>query len=198
VLPFKRFRTPDGRVVDSLLGPEMRSTGEVMGIAATFPHAFAKSQSAAYGGLPSSGRVFVSVADGDKRAMVLPVKRLVDLGFEVLATEGTAQVLRRNGIPSTLVRKHSSGRGPAGEPTIVDRITAGEVDMVVNTPSGPSARQDGYEIRAATTAVDRPIITTVQQLAAAVQAIEAARDEPVHVATLQEHARTLRASWGRP
>ena len=112
---------------------------------------------------------------------------------EVLATEGTANVLRRNGIRSTVVRKHSSGRGADGEPTIVDRITAGEVAMVVNTPSGPAARLDGYEIRAATTAVDAPIITTVQQLAAAVQAIEAARDEPVHVASLQEHAAALRA-----
>jgi carbamoyl-phosphate synthase large subunit len=194
VLPFKRFRTPEGKVVDSLLGPEMRSTGEVMGIARDFPRAFAKSQTAAYGGLPDGGRVFVSVADGDKRAMVFPVKRLVDLGFEVLATAGTAQVLRRNGIASTVVRKHSSGRGPDGEPTIVDRITAGEVAMVVNTPSGPAARLDGYEIRAATTAVDAPIITTVQQLAAAVQAIEAARDEPVHIGTLQEHAALLAAA----
>ncbi|HET9658506.1 MAG TPA: carbamoyl-phosphate synthase large subunit [Kineosporiaceae bacterium] len=193
VLPFKRFRTPEGKVVDTLLGPEMRSTGEVMGIDGDFPRAFAKSQTAAYGGLPDSGRVFVSVADGDKRAMIFPVKRLADLGFEVLATEGTAQVLRRNGIPSTVVRKHSQGRGPDGEPTIVDRITAGEVAMVVNTPSGPAARQDGYEIRAATTAVDSPIITTVQQLAAAVQAIEAARNEPVRVASLQEHAARLRA-----
>jgi carbamoyl-phosphate synthase large subunit len=194
VLPFKRFRTAEGKVVDSLLGPEMRSTGEVMGIARDFPRAFAKSQTAAYGGLPDGGRVFVSVADGDKRAMVFPVKRLVDLGFEVLATQGTAQVLRRNGIASTVVRKHSSGRGPDGEPTIVDRITAGEVAMVVNTPSGPAARLDGYEIRASTTAVDAPIITTVQQLAAAVQAIEAARDEPVHVASLQDHAARLAAA----
>ncbi len=192
VLPFKRFRTPEGTVVDSLLGPEMRSTGEVMGIDRDFPHAFAKSQTATHGGLPQTGLVFVSVADRDKRAMVFPVKRLVDLGFEVLATAGTAQVLRRNGIASTVVRKHSSGRGGDGEPTIVDRITAGEVAMVVNTPSGPAARLDGYEIRAATTAVDRPIITTVQQLAAAVQAIEAARNEPVHVASLQEHGQTLR------
>ncbi len=198
VLPFKRFRTPEGKVVDTLLGPEMRSTGEVMGIDVDFPRAFAKSQSAAYGGLPDGGRVFVSVADGDKRAMVLPVKRLVDLGFEVLATAGTAQVLRRNGIRSTVVRKHSQGTGPDGEPTIVDRITAGEVAMVVNTPSGPAARHDGYEIRAATTAVDSPIITTVQQLSAAVQAIEAARDEPVRVGSLQEHAARLRAARGRP
>jgi carbamoyl-phosphate synthase large subunit len=193
VLPFKRFRTPGGTAVDSLLGPEMKSTGEVMGIDTDFPHAFAKSQAAAYGGLPDAGRVFVSVADGDKRAIIFPVKGLVDLGFEVLATEGTAAVLRRNGIRSTLVRKHSAGPGEDDEPTIVQRIAAGEVDMVVNTPSGPAARLDGYEIRAATTAMDRPIITTVQQFAAAVQAIEAARNEPIRVASLQEHAAALAA-----
>jgi carbamoyl-phosphate synthase large subunit len=193
VLPFKRFRTPDGRVVDVVLGPEMRSTGEVMGLDEDFPRAFGKSQTAAYGGLPTHGRVFVSVADADKRAMVLPVKRLADLGFEVLATDGTARVLRRNGITSTPVRKHSSGPGPDGEPTIVQRIYAGEVDIVVNTPSGPTARHDGYEIRAATTSMDRPIITTVQQLAAVVQAIEVALEEggPVRVRSLQEHARAL-------
>jgi carbamoyl-phosphate synthase large subunit len=193
VLPFKRFRTPDGRGVDAILGPEMRSTGEVMGLDEDFPRAFAKSQTAAYGGLPTRGRVFVSVADGDKRAMVLPVKRLVDLGFEVLATDGTARVLRRNGIASTLVRKHSRGPGPDGEPTIVQRINAGEVDIVVNTPSGFETRADGYEIRAATTSMDRPIITTVQQLAAAVQAIEVALEQggPVRVRSLQEHARAL-------
>jgi carbamoyl-phosphate synthase large subunit len=193
VLPFKRFRTPEGKVVDSLLGPEMRSTGEVMGIDIDFPHAFAKSQAAAYGGLPDTGRVFVSVADVDKRAMIFPVKRLADLGFEILATGGTADVLRRNGIGSTRVRKHREGRGPNGEPTIVDRIIGGEIDMVINTPSGPAARHDGYEIRAATTSVDRPMITTVQQFSAAVQAIEAARNEPVRVASLQEHAARLNA-----
>jgi carbamoyl-phosphate synthase large subunit len=193
VMPFKRFRTVSGMAVDSLLGPEMKSTGEVMGIDADFPHAFAKSQAAAYGGLPDGGRVFVSVADGDKRAIIFPVKRLVDLGFEVLATEGTAAVLRRNGIRSTLVRKQRSGRGPTGEPTVVERIAAGEIDIVVNTTSGPAARLDGYEIRAATTTMDKPIITTVQQLAAAVQAIEAARNERIRVTSLQEHAEALRA-----
>src|SRR4051812_7125204 len=193
VLPFKRFRRPDGRVVDALLGPEMRSTGEVMGLDEDFPRAFAKSQTAAYGGLPAAGRVFVSVADGDKRAMILPVKRLADLGFEVLATDGTARVLHRNGIASIPARKHSSGPGPDGEPTVVQRILAGDVDIVVNTPSGGRARADGYEIRAATTSMDRPIITTVQQLAAAVQAIEVALEEggPVRVRSLQEHARSL-------
>jgi carbamoyl-phosphate synthase large subunit len=187
VLPFKRFRTADGTVVDTVLGPEMRSTGEVMGFDTDFPTAFAKSQSAAFGGLPTSGKAFISVADRDKRSIVFPVKRLVELGFEILATEGTATVLRRNGIASTVVRKFSRGRGPAGEPTIVDLITAGEVEMVVNTPSGQGARADGYEIRAATTAADKAIVTTVQQLGAAVQAIEAVAAGPFRVASLQEH-----------
>jgi carbamoyl-phosphate synthase large subunit len=193
VLPFKRFITVDGHVVDSVLGPEMRSTGEVMGLDDDYGTAFAKSQSAAYaGGLPDRGTVFVSVANRDKRAMIFPVKRLVDLGFTVLATEGTAEVLRRNGVESAVVRKHSEGTGPSGELTIVQRILAGEVDMVVNTPSGRDARADGYEIRAATTSMDRPIITTVQQLAAAVQGIESARDGLLSVRSLQEHAALLR------
>jgi carbamoyl-phosphate synthase large subunit len=196
VLPFKRFITAQGKVVDSILGPEMRSTGEVMGIDVDFPRAFGKSQLASYGGLPSTGRVFVSVSDRDKRAIVFPIKRLVDLGFEVLATAGTATTLRRNGIHCTVVRKHSSGVGPNGEPTIVMRIYAGDVDIVVNTPSGRAARADGYEIRAATAAMDRPIITTVQQLSAAVQAIEAQAGGPASVLSLQEHAENLARSWG--
>jgi carbamoyl-phosphate synthase large subunit len=188
VLPFKRFRTAAGEVVDTVLGPEMRSTGEVMGLDADFPTAFAKSQDAAYGGLPASGRIFISVADRDKRQIVFPVKRLVELGFEVLATAGTASVLRRNGIACSQVRKHSEGRGPAGEPTVVDLIRSGQIDMVVNTPSGQGARADGYEIRAAITGADRPIVTTVQQLAAAVQGIEARR-APYRVTALQDLVR---------
>ncbi|GAA1409378.1 carbamoyl-phosphate synthase large subunit [Oerskovia paurometabola] len=187
VLPFKRFRTTDGVVVDTVLGPEMRSTGEVMGFDRDFPRAFAKSQAAAFGGLPTSGSVFVSVADRDKRSIVFPIKRLTELGFEILATQGTAGVLRRNGIPATVVRKFSSGRGADGEPTIVDLITEGKVDMVINTPSGQGARADGYEIRAATTAADKPIVTTTQQLAAAVQGIEAVLAGPFDVWSLQEH-----------
>ncbi|WP_029287317.1 carbamoyl-phosphate synthase large subunit [Cellulomonas sp. HZM] len=187
VLPFKRFRTADGHVVDTVLGPEMRSTGEVMGFDADFPTAFAKSQDAAFGGLPATGRAFISVADRDKRSIVFPVKRLAELGFEILATEGTAAVLHRSGIRSTVVRKHSSGRGDAGEPTIVDLIVEGSVDLVVNTPSGQGARADGYEIRAATVAADKAMITTVQQLGAAVQAIEAAQAGPFDVTSLQEH-----------
>jgi len=193
VLPFKRFRTREGQVVDTVLGPEMRSTGEVMGFDVDFPTAFAKSQDAAFGGLPSGGRAFISVADRDKRSIVFPVKRLAELGFEILATEGTATVLHRSGIRSTVVRKYSSGRGEAGEPTIVDLITEGSVDLVVNTPSGQGARADGYEIRAATVAADKAMITTVQQLGAAVQAIEAAQAGPYAVTSLQEHDAAARA-----
>ena len=191
VLPFKRFLTTEGDVVDSLLGPEMRSTGEVMGIDDDFGAAFAKSQLGSVTGLPREGLIFVSVANRDKRAMIFPLKRLADLGFDLLATAGTADVLRRNGVHAEVVRKHSDGRGPQGEPTVVDRILAGDVAMVVNTPSGQGARVDGYAIRAATTSMDRPIITTVQQLAAAVQGIESQLAGPMKVKPLQAHARDL-------
>ena len=187
VLPFKRFRTSTGRVVDTVLGPEMRSTGEVMGYDVDFPRAFAKSQAGAYGGLPGEGTLFVSVADRDKRAVILPVARLAELGFTILATTGTAQVLRRNGIPATGVRKVSEGRGAHGEQTIVELIESGAIDMVVNTPRGQGARADGYSIRAATTSAERPIITTVQELQAAVQALEAQLRGPFGVRSLQEH-----------
>ncbi|RNI18173.1 carbamoyl-phosphate synthase large subunit [Flexivirga caeni] len=191
VLPFKRFRTREGDVVDSLLGPEMRSTGEVMGFDDDFGSAFAKSQLLSATGLPREGSIFVSVANRDKRAMIFPVKRLADLGFDILATSGTADVLRRNGIQAQVVRKHSQGTSKGGEPTIVERILDGQVAMVVNTPSGQGAREDGYAIRAATTSMDRPIITTVQQLAAAVQGIEAQLAGPFRVKPLQDHARDL-------
>lgn len=132
--------------------------------------------------------------------MIFPIKRLADLGFTLVATEGTAQVLRRNGITSTVVRKHSEGTSEDGELTIVGRIGAGEIAMVVNTPSGNQARADGYEIRAAATAVGSPIITTIQELSAAVQAIEAAIVQErngggVNVASLQEHTARLNAAW---
>ncbi len=186
VLPFKRFRTRDGHVVDSVLGPEMRSTGEVMGIDADFPRAFAKSQDAAYGGLPDSGTVFVSVADRDKRAVVLPVLRLQQLGFDIVATEGTAEVLARNGIRATTVRKFSMGQGGV-EGTVVDLINTGAIDIVINTPSGRSARADGVEIRTATVAADKPLFTTIAQLGAAVGSLEV-RGGPVQVRSLQDYA----------
>ena len=195
VLPFRRFRRVDGSGVDSLLGPEMKSTGEVMGIDHDFGSAFAKSQTAAYGSLPLTGTVFVSVANRDKRSLVFPVKRLADLGFRVLATEGTAEMLRRNGIPCQVVRKHFETPGE-GRPvmTAIDAINAGEVGMVINTPYGNSGpRIDGYEIRSAAVSMNIPCITTVQGASAAVQGIEAAIRGEIGVRSLQE----LHASFGK-
>ncbi len=186
VLPFKRFATKEGAYVDSLLGPEMRSTGEVMGIDDNFPIAFAKSQAGAGSALPQAGAVFVSVADRDKPQIVLPVRRLAQLGYRILATAGTAKMLQRHGISAEPVIKHSSAK--QGERSIVDQIAAGEVDVVVNTPSGADARSDGYEIRAATTAADKPIFTTVAQLSAAIGSFEAVREGRFEVKSLQQHA----------
>ncbi|MET9267570.1 carbamoyl-phosphate synthase large subunit [Amycolatopsis sp. NPDC004079] len=195
VLPFHRFRTPEGHGVDSLLGPEMKSTGEVMGVDTSFGKAFAKSQSGAYGSLPTSGRVFVSVANRDKRSLVFPVKRLADLGFEILATSGTAEVLRRNGVACSVVRKHSEPDPGTGEPNIVDVILAGEVNMVINTPYGNSGpRVDGYEIRTAAVSRDIPCVTTVQGAAAAVHGIEALIRGDIGVRSLQDLQAALKAT----
>ncbi len=186
VLPFKRFRTADGHTVDSVLGPEMRSTGEVMGIDRDFPTAFAKSQEAAYGGMPTSGTVFISVADADKRAVILPAHRLQELGFSLLATEGTAEILARNGIRVKVVEKYSETQG-SDQQNVVDLINAGEIDMIVNTPSGGTARADGYEIRAAAVAADKALFTTMAVLGAAVSALGAMKNG-FEVRSLQEHA----------
>ena len=192
VLPFGRFHG-----VDTVLGPEMRSTGEVMGIDMDFGTAFAKSQEAAYsGGLPTSGRVFVSVADRDKRSMIFPLKRLSDLGFEIVATEGTAEVLRRHGLKVGFLRKQREGTGPEGEPTTVDAIMAGDIDLIINTPFGVGTRLDGYEIRTAAVLKGVPCITTIQGLAATVLGIEAllpgsASDKGIGVRSLQEYAEDL-------
>jgi len=190
VLPFHRFRTPAGDQVDSILGPEMKSTGEVMGFDRVFGTAFAKSQAAAYGSLPAKGTVFVSIANRDKRAAIFPVKRLHDLGFRILATAGTAQVLRRNGVAVEVVGKFSDGPG-----NIVEEILAGHVDLVLNTPfgspgnSGP--RVDGYEIRTAAVQAGIPCLTTVQAAAAAVQGIEELARDDVTVKSLQAHHEAL-------
>jgi carbamoyl-phosphate synthase large subunit len=188
VMQFHRFRTPEGHGVDSLLGPEMKSTGEVMGIDSSFGKAFAKSQTASYGSLPTSGKVFVSFANRDKRAMIFPVKRLADLGFQILATSGTAEVLKRNGITCTEVRKHFEGEG-----NVVDMILAGEIDMIFNTPYGNSGpRVDGYEIRTAAVAKDIPCVTTIQGAAAAVHGIEALIRGDIGVQPLQALQAALR------
>ena len=184
VLPFGRFHG-----VDTVLGPEMRSTGEVMGIDALFGTAYAKSQAGAYGPLPISGNVFVSVANRDKRAMIFPLKRLAHLGFTILATEGTADILRRNGVESTIVRKHFEE--PDGRRDTVEYILDGDVDLIINTPFGVGARLDGYEIRTAAVTRGVPCITTIQGLAAAVQGIEALIAGEIDVKSLQAYAEQI-------
>ncbi|TFB57932.1 carbamoyl-phosphate synthase large subunit [Cryobacterium sp. Hz7] len=192
VLPFNRFRTPEGLVVDSVLGPEMRSTGEVMGIDRDFPRAFAKSQLAAYGGIPLTGTVFVSVSDRDKRAIILPMLRLQQLGYSITATEGTAEVLQRNGIRAAIVTKFSE-KADEADVSIVELIRREEVQIVINTPGGRTARADGYEIRAAAVAADLPLFTTIAELSAAVASIDAIRGG-FEVTSLQDYALTRTAA----
>ncbi|WP_250284820.1 MULTISPECIES: carbamoyl-phosphate synthase large subunit [unclassified Frankia] len=195
VLPFGRFRDAGGRGVDTVLGPEMKSTGEVMGIDAGFGAAYAKSQAAASLSLPVYGRVFVSVANRDKRAMIFPVKRLADLGFVVYATEGTAQVLGRNGVKAVVLGKHS-----VPDPDLVDcveMIISGQINLVINTPWGVGPRLDGYEIRAACVATGVPCVTTIQGAAACVQAIEALIRGDMGVRPLQSFHAGLHDAWER-
>ncbi|GAA2159735.1 MULTISPECIES: carbamoyl-phosphate synthase large subunit [Glycomyces] len=191
LLPFKRFRTVEGAGLDAVLGPEMKSTGEVMGIDSNFGLAFAKATLAVYGKLPTSGKVFVSVADRDKRAIVFPVRRLVDLGFTVYATEGTGLVLKRHGIDFTPVARHSSGESVDA----VSLIASGEIDLVITTPSASSGpRTDGWEIRSAAVVADVSCVTTIQGATAATQAIESASRGEIRVASLQELHQRLRGS----
>jgi len=193
VLPFNRFRRADGTGVDTLLSPEMKSTGEVMGLDSDFGRAFAKSQTAAYGSLPVDGAVFVSIANKDKRSMIFPVKHLADLGFRIMATVGTAETLQRNGVACEHVYKVSDEDRPEGAPTIVDRIRAGDVAMVINTPWGNAGpRVDGYEIRSAAVAANIPCVTTVQGAAAAIQGIEAAIRGEIGVRSIQRMQAGLR------
>ncbi|CAB0800769.1 carbamoyl-phosphate synthase large subunit [Corynebacterium diphtheriae] len=192
VLPFNRFRRPDGTMLDTLLSPEMKSTGEVMGLADNFGAAYAKAEQAAFGALPTEGTVFVSVANRDKRTLIFPIQRLASLGFRVLTTSGTAGMLRRNGIECEVVLKQTQVQearqnGTEGQRSVVDMIKAGEVDLILNTPAGSSgARHDGYQIRAAAVNVGVPLVTTVQGVTAAVQGIEALRAGELSVRALQE------------
>ena len=183
VLPFGRFPG-----VDTVLGPEMRSTGEVMGIADSLGTALARAQEATGAGLPPGGTVFVSVANRDKRAIVLAARRLTELGFRLLATRGTAAVLTRAGIPADAVRKRSEG-----SPNAPELIAAGEIDLVVNTPFGRGPRTDGYFIRTAAAAAGIPCITTMQGLGMAVQGIEAMLAGDQAVRSLQEFQRDAAA-----
>ncbi|OFK69421.1 carbamoyl phosphate synthase large subunit [Corynebacterium sp. HMSC076G08] len=185
VLPFNRFRRPDGQLLDTLLSPEMKSTGEVMGLADNFGAAYAKGEMAAFGELPTEGTVFVSVANRDKRTLIFPIQRLAYMGYTIVATAGTAQMLRRNGVECEVARKVSEAT--EGEESIVDQILAGKVDLILNTPAGSAgARHDGYDIRAAAVSVGIPLVTTVQGVTAAVQGIEALRRGDLKVRALQE------------
>ncbi len=192
VLPFDRFPG-----VDSILGPEMRSTGEVMGIDDDFGAAFAKSQ-AGTGSmvLPTKGTVFVSVANRDKRGIVFPVMRLVDLGFDLIATDGTAEVLHRAGMPARIVAKVSDGEGE-----LLDLIASGSIDLVFNTPFGARTRGDGYAIRQAAVTHGVPCVTTLAGIVAAVHGIESLRRGPMRVRPLQEYQQSFFdevAAWTAP
>jgi carbamoyl-phosphate synthase large subunit len=161
VLPFDRF---DG--ADSLLGPEMRSTGEVMGIARDFPTAFAKAQAAAGSPLPSAGTAFITVTDGDKPGVFAVAQILHDNGFRILATRGTAEAIARMGVPVQTINKIGEG-----SPHVVDWIERGDVNLIVNTPTGSGARSDGWEIRRAAIAHGIPCLTTLSAGVSAARAI---------------------------
>ena len=180
MLPFGRFPR-----ADALLGPEMKSTGEVMGVASDYPAAFGKAQAAAGAELPASGCVFISVTDGDKPAATQLAAGFHDMGFKVLATGGTATAIRRMGVPVERIRKVSEG-----SPNVVERIEAGQVDLVINTPTGSGARADGHHIRRAAITRGIPCITTMSGASAAQRAIRAGRSGQPEVIALQElHAR---------
>jgi carbamoyl-phosphate synthase large subunit len=186
VLPWNRFRRNDGTGVDSILGPEMRSTGEVMGIAKTFGEAYAKSQTAAFGALPLTGSVFLSLSERDKKASLYPAKTLSELGFRLFTTQGTHDFLKENGVASELVRKHSEGRGPAGEFTAVDLITEGVVGLVINTPLGRGTRMDGWMIRTAAIQRAVPCITTIAGFKAAVAGISELQGKSFSIKSIQD------------
>jgi carbamoyl-phosphate synthase large subunit len=176
VLPFERFPG-----TDTQLGPEMRSTGEVMGIAETFPEAFSKAAVAAGARLPLEGSVFLSVCDSDKSAATILAQRLHSLGFIIYATRGTATALTSLGVPVRLVNKVFQGG-----PHVVDLIESGEIGLVINTPFGRGARSDGYEIRTTALRKGVPSITTLAGASAAISAIEASRRPRVQVHCLQD------------
>ncbi len=181
VFPFNRFMG-----VDIVLGPEMRSTGEVMGIDDEFPLAFAKAQIAAGCKLPASGQVFISMAAGHKQRMIQPVRRLIALGFRIVCTSGTARVLQEAGIEVEVVRKVQEGR-----PNLLDLMANGEIQLIFNTPSGKGARTDEGRIRAASVTYGIPCVTTLPGCYAVIQALEALREQPgPRVKAIQEWNQT--------
>ena len=176
VFPFIKFAG-----VDIVLGPEMKSTGEVMGISPRFSIAFAKSQLAAGVNLPREGKIFVSVADRTKDAIVPLAQRLITMGYEILSTSGTAQRLQEEGVEVTLLKKLQEGH-----PNLLDYLANEDVQLIFNTPSGKGARTDEGRIRAACVAHGVPCITTVQAADACVLAMEALREEELNVQSLQQ------------
>ncbi|MBU3715708.1 MAG: carbamoyl-phosphate synthase large subunit [Candidatus Nanopelagicaceae bacterium] len=188
VLPWNRFRRIDGKNVDSTLGPEMKSTGEVMGISPDFGSAFAKSQIAAFGPLPKSGNVFISLADKDKTQAVESARALYELGFKLYATAGTKSTLSIEGIEAELVMKHSEKSEMANK-SAVDLIESGEINLVINTPFGRDSKKDGWFIRSSAIARGIPCITTIPGLKAAVSGIRALRSGPISTKSLQEWTR---------
>ena len=187
-MPFGRFPGSD-----SVLGPEMKSTGEVMGTAADFPAAYAKSQLAIDYSLPHEGAVFISVKDSDKRAVVGVARQLARLGFTLLSTSGTARALRAAGLQVTETLKMHEGR-----PNIVDQIKNDEVQLVINTPFGKETRSDGYHIRAAAIQHSVANITTIEAADAAAQAIEAIDSGRLTVVALQDFEATETGGQGAP
>jgi carbamoyl-phosphate synthase large subunit len=183
VLPFDRLEGSD-----AILGPEMRSTGEVMGIARDFPTAFAKAQAAAGAALPATGTAFITLTDSDKPAAVGIAQILHDHGFRIVATRGTKEAIERMGIPATELKKVGEG-----SPNVVDWIENGDVDLVVNTPTGSGARSDGWQIRRAAVARGIPCLTTLSGGTAAARAIGAAARGQAEVLSLQDLHRATEA-----
>ena len=185
VFPFNKFRG-----VDTILGPEMRSTGEVMGVAYSFGEAFAKAQMAAGQRLPRTGTVFISVNERDKRHVASLAKELATAGLKIIATRGTAAVIGAAGLPVEAVYKMNEGR-----PNIVDRIKTGKVDLIINTPLGSAAFFDEKAIRRAAIRYNIPCITTLSAAFAAATGIRSLSASPLEVAALQTlHARKTPAS----
>jgi carbamoyl-phosphate synthase large subunit len=177
VFPFVRFPG-----VDAVLGPEMKSTGEVMGIDSSFGLAFAKSQLGAGQALPLEGTVFISVCNNDKRDVILVAKKLEDLGFKLVATEGTADALAKNDVEVGKLRKISVGR-----PNVLDLIKNKEVKLIINTVSGKNPRKDEIYIRNQAIASNIPLVSTISAARAVVNGIEALKKRGISVKTLQEY-----------
>jgi carbamoyl-phosphate synthase large subunit len=184
VFPFIRFPG-----VDAILGPEMKSTGEVMGIDKSFGLAFAKSQIAAGQKMPLKGNVFISVRNQDKRDVIFIAKKLSDLGFKLLATKGTAAVLRQNGLAVEVIPKLYEGR-----PHIVDRIKSGYVNLVINTPAGKATKEDEVVIRSHALLYNVPLVTTIAGAQATVNGIEALKNQAMDVKSLQEYHKEIKNS----